>query len=117
MKLAIALVFLSLSTVGSYAETYNYTCSACIFPPTPVGDGCDVDGKTYPLRVDDTKNVLEWRGKNYSLTGCICGRTRWLREIWLARDGERDVLYILHGNEGLRSHQGQGRKCQGPMRS
>jgi hypothetical protein len=32
-------------------------------------DGCDVvDGKTYPLRVDDNKNVLEWRGKKYSLT-------------------------------------------------
>ena len=24
--------------------------------------------KTYPLRVDDSKYVLEWRGKNYSLT-------------------------------------------------
>jgi hypothetical protein len=35
-------------------EIYNYSCK--------------VDGKTYPLRVDGNKNVLEWRGKRYSLT-------------------------------------------------
>jgi hypothetical protein len=37
-----------------HAETYNYSCK--------------VAGKTYLLRVDDNKNVLEWRGKKYSLT-------------------------------------------------
>jgi hypothetical protein len=47
-------------------------------------DGCDVvDGKTYPLRVDDNKNVLEWRGKKYSLTIASfdepdgCGKYGW----------------------------------------
>jgi hypothetical protein len=54
MKLTIALIFASLSTTVVYAKTYNYSCK--------------VDGKTYPLRVDDNKNVLEWRGKKYSLT-------------------------------------------------
>jgi uncharacterized protein YxeA len=54
MKLTIALIFASLLTTVIYAETYNYSCK--------------VDGKTYPLRVDDNKNVLEWRGKKYSLT-------------------------------------------------
>ena len=54
MKLTIALIFASLSTTVVYAEIYNYSCK--------------VDGKTYPLRVDDNKNVLEWRGKKYSLT-------------------------------------------------
>ena len=46
--------------------------AACVFPRIVSDkgyDGCDVaDGKTYPLRVDDSKYVLEWRGKNYSLT-------------------------------------------------
>ena len=72
MKLAIALIFALLPTTAVYAEIYNYSCKACVFPKI-VGDqgydGCDVvDGKTYPLRVDDNKNVLEWRGKKYSLT-------------------------------------------------
>jgi hypothetical protein len=55
MKLTIAFVFALLATTAAaYADTYNYLCK--------------VDGKSYPLRVDDNKNVLEWRGKNYRLT-------------------------------------------------
>ena len=72
MKLTIALIFASLSTTVVYAEIYNYSCKACLFPRIVDDsgfDGCDVvDGKTYPLRVDDNKNVLEWRGKRYSIT-------------------------------------------------
>jgi len=72
MKLTIALIFAFLSTTAVYAEIYNYSCKACVFPrivSDDGSDGCDVvDGKTYPLRVDDNKNVLEWRGKKYSLT-------------------------------------------------
>jgi hypothetical protein len=69
MKLTIAIIFASLSTTVAYAETYNYSCKACVFPGISSGDGCDVvDGKTFPLRVDDKRNVLEWRGKKYSLT-------------------------------------------------
>ena len=81
MKLTIALIFAFLSTTAVYAEIYNYSCKACVFPGI-VGDagfGCDVvDGKTYPLRVDDNKNVLEWRGKKYSLTVSEdCGKYGW----------------------------------------
>jgi hypothetical protein len=36
-----------------YAKPFNYLCK--------------VNGKTYPLRVDENKNVLEWRGKKYSI--------------------------------------------------
>ena len=72
MKLTIALIFAFLSTTAVDAEVYNYSCKACVFPRIVSGDGSDgcdvVDGKTYPLRVDDNKNVLEWRGKKYSLT-------------------------------------------------
>ena len=72
LKLTMVLSFAFLSTTAVYAEIYNYSCKACLFPRSVSNDGydrCDVvDGKTYPLRVDDSKNVLEWRGKKYSLT-------------------------------------------------
>jgi hypothetical protein len=82
---AMTAIFVVLSTAVVYAATYNYSCKACLFPKI-VGehgfDGCDVvDGKTYPLRVDDSKNVLEWRGKKYSLTVLPeCGRYGWHAE-------------------------------------
>jgi hypothetical protein len=63
-KLTIALIFASLSISAVYAEIFNYACKA--------------DGKTYPLRVDDNKNVLEWRGKKYSLTiQANCAKAGW----------------------------------------
>lgn len=82
MKLTIAVIFAFLSTTAVYAETYNYSCKACLFPGIVSGDGfggCDVvDGKTYLLTVDDKKNVLEWRGKKYSLTEAEdCGKYGW----------------------------------------
>jgi hypothetical protein len=70
MKLTIALIFACLSTTVVDAETYNYSCK--------------VNGKTYPLRVDDNKKFLEWRGKEYSLTVNTaernCGRYSWHAE-------------------------------------
>ena len=54
MKLTIALMFAFLSATAVHAEIYNYSCK--------------VAGKTYPLRVDDKTNILEWRGKKYSIT-------------------------------------------------
>ena len=88
MKLTIALIFATLSTTVVCAETYNYSCKACIFPPIAGdGDGCDVvDGKTYPLRVDDNKNVLEWRGKRYRASNAnepdkiVCAKAGWHAE-------------------------------------
>jgi tetratricopeptide (TPR) repeat protein len=38
---------------------------------------CKVKGKTYPLRVDADARVLNWRGKQYSLTDADCGRAGW----------------------------------------
>lgn len=83
MKLTIAIIFASLSTTVVYAETYNYSCKACLFPKIASDgfDGCDVvDGKTYPLQVDDNKKVLEWREKKYSLTIIDCGKAGWHAE-------------------------------------
>jgi hypothetical protein len=53
-KLTIAFVLSILLISAVYAGTYNYSCKA--------------GGKTYPLRVDENKKVLEWRGKRYSIT-------------------------------------------------
>jgi hypothetical protein len=53
-KLIAAIIFASLSTAAVHAEIFNYSCK--------------IDGKTYPLRVDDNKNVLAWRGADYSTT-------------------------------------------------
>jgi hypothetical protein len=67
MKLLTAGALALLSTaVGAYAETYNYLCK--------------VDGKTLPLRVDDEKRTLEWKGKKYSLTEIECARAGWHAE-------------------------------------
>jgi hypothetical protein len=71
-KLIIAIMFASLSTTAVYAEIFNYSCK--------------VDGKTYPLRVDDKKNVLEWRGKQFNITATSadepdgCGKAGWHAE-------------------------------------
>ena len=65
MKKFIIVAGLLASTVA-HAETYNYSCK--------------VDGKTYPLRVDDVSNTLEWRGKKHNLTPAECGRVGWHAE-------------------------------------
>ena len=68
VKLTIALIFAFLSATAVYAEIYNYSCKACVFPrivSADGSDGCDVvDGKTYPLRVDDKKMSSNGGGKN-----------------------------------------------------
>lgn len=72
MKRAIASILACLATSAVYAETYNYSCKVCMFPSDSGGgggdDGCEEEGKAYPLRVDENKSILEWRGKKYSLT-------------------------------------------------
>ena len=63
---AALAVVVSMPGAASYAEIYNYSCG---------------NGKTYPLRVDDSKNILEWRGKKYSLTEQPnCARYGWHAE-------------------------------------
>ena len=83
MKLTIALIFATLASTVVYAEIFNYSCNACLFPGNgDDGYNCDVVvGKTYPLRVYEDKNVLEWRGKKYSLTKQPnCAKYGWYAE-------------------------------------
>lgn len=54
------------TTVAANAETYNYSCK--------------VDGKSYPLRVDASASILEWRGAKYRINEIECGRVGWHAE-------------------------------------
>jgi hypothetical protein len=83
IKLTIALIFAFLSTTAVYAEIFNYSCKVCA-TPTKIGYECE--GKIYPLRVDDSKNVLDWRGNKYSISNAnepdkiVCAKAGWNAE-------------------------------------
>ncbi len=63
-KLTAAIVLAILSSAATAdSETYDYLCK--------------VDGKIVPLRLDDAKNILEWKGKRYSITVAECARAGW----------------------------------------
>ena len=66
----IASFLACLVSSAVHAETYNYSCKVCMFPSNSDGggDGCEEEGGSYPLRVDENKSILEWRGKKYGLT-------------------------------------------------
>ncbi len=74
MKLAIAIIFVSLGTATADATTYNYSCK--------------VDGKAFPLRIDESTNTLEWRGKKYVISDAndpdhdkiVCAKAGWHAE-------------------------------------
>jgi hypothetical protein len=66
MTKLLTVAIIVWSTVAAYAETYSYSCK--------------VGGKTYPLKVDDTANSLEWKGAKYKLSEAQCGRYGWHAE-------------------------------------
>jgi len=53
MKRIIITTLVVLSTTSALADTYNYLCKD--------------HGKSFLLKVDDTKNILEWRGTIYKI--------------------------------------------------
>ena len=67
MKLTMALIFAFSSTTAVHADIYNYACNACLFREIVKDegyDGCDVvDGKTYPLRVDEKQKGPRMEGQ------------------------------------------------------
>jgi hypothetical protein len=71
LTIAMALAFLS-TAISANAETYNYSCK--------------LDGKTHPLWVDDSKNTLEWRAKEYRIASAngrdkvVCAKAGWHAE-------------------------------------
>jgi hypothetical protein len=70
MKFLPVLVLAILLPNVSKAETFNYSCKVCAYPSVPSNGsaGCEVDDKAHPLKIDDKKNVLDWRGRKYALT-------------------------------------------------
>lgn len=66
----LAPIFIVIFVTAANAEIYNYSCKICAFPSdaSDGSDGCEVVGPILPLRVDDNKNILEWRGRKYDLT-------------------------------------------------
>jgi hypothetical protein len=87
-KLMFSLVVFAVVASPACAEIYNYSCKA-------------LDGKTYPLEVDDIKNVLEWRGKKFDLTEKPdCGRTGWHAEN---NEGSFDFCTATQGYGAIES--------------
>lgn len=67
MKRIIVISLVVLSTTSAHAYTYNYVCKE--------------HGKSYPLKVDDAKNTLEWKGIIYKIKEKEdCGRAGWHAE-------------------------------------
>jgi len=68
MKRTIVSLLACLVTTAVPAQDFYYSCKVCMFPPNPNrgGDGCDEEGKSYPLRIDESAKSLEWRGRKYS---------------------------------------------------
>jgi len=63
---------------------------AAIFVPSIAHAGiyhysCNVNGKTYPLNVDEGKKVLDWQGKKYSITVGTVNGEDCAKYCWAAR--------------------------------
>jgi|ERR1700694_3171931 len=67
MKWIIVTTLIALSTTSAHADTYNYVCQD--------------HGKSFPLKVDDTQNTLEWRGATYKIKeNADCAKFGWHAE-------------------------------------
>lgn len=60
-------VLAALPTVSARAETYNYICKD--------------QGRAFPLKVDDTRKILDWRGTTYRIKETEdCAKFGWRAE-------------------------------------
>src|SRR5262245_13619906 len=100
---AVIIVALLLTAGSANAETYVYICK--------------VAGKAYPLRIDDTSNIIEWRGNKYRSTvveGC--------KAIWHATPKHNDelrpfdVCAATHGYASIDHGDNVKIECQMPGR-
>jgi hypothetical protein len=67
MKLTIISALVVISTASAHADTYNYVCKD--------------HGRTFPLKVNDTQNTLEWKGTTYKIKeNEDCGKFGWHAE-------------------------------------
>lgn len=66
IRTLITLIFV-IPLTSAHVETYNYICK--------------VGGKSLPLKVNDTKNILEWKGTTYKIrTNEECAKFGWRAE-------------------------------------
>lgn len=67
MKRIIICAFVAISATSAHADTYNYLCKH--------------QGKPFELKVDDTRNILEWRGTTYRIKETEdCAKFGWRAE-------------------------------------
>jgi hypothetical protein len=80
------------------ARTYNYSCT--------------VDGKAYPLQVNDTNMSLKWRGKQYGLNALtnpdLCGKGGWHAE---GNGTSFDFCYATKGVASIEDKKGGVYEC------
>lgn len=62
----ILMIVLALGCGQAQAYTYNYVCKD--------------HGRKLPLKLDDEKNTLTWKGTVYSIKVTECGRYGWHAE-------------------------------------
>jgi hypothetical protein len=63
MRCLIAIT-MALFVNSAQADTYNYVCAD--------------QGKSYPLQVDDKRNILTWKGAAYNISRQFnCGKYGW----------------------------------------
>ncbi|WP_407167908.1 hypothetical protein [Bradyrhizobium sp. ORS 111] len=53
MKRIVISALIAISANSAQANTYNYVCKD--------------HGKSFPLKVDDAQNTLEWKGTTYKI--------------------------------------------------
>lgn len=67
MKHVLISVLATLVSSSACAETHNYVCKE--------------NGQTSQLKVDDTKNILQWKGETYRLRETEdCAKYGWRAE-------------------------------------
>jgi len=88
-RVLTALLLWNLFPAAASAQTINYSCRPCIFPgKTLPGQAnvsssfCDeAEGKAYPLQIDEKRNLLIWRGKQYRIKEQPeCAKYGWIAE-------------------------------------
>ncbi|MEY9147662.1 hypothetical protein [Bradyrhizobium elkanii] len=62
----LLLIALALGANQAEAATYVYACKE--------------HGRTSQLKVDDTKNTLDWKGTTYKIKETECGKAGWHAE-------------------------------------
>ncbi len=93
MKQILIGAFAALVSSSACAETYNYVCKE--------------NGQTSQLKVDDTRNILQWKGETYRLRETEdCAKYGWRVE----KDGI--TFSLCTATQGYADFQYRGKTVQ-----